>query len=128
MKQSEVAVPRSSARRTREAAERRRVSAANSVASPAAMRAEQGGGWPARVVVGQRRRQRGEHADLREHGDERAGSGEREGPIEGAGRASLGLAPQHHERKHGTSEGDALADEPGCAQPQQDERDHGTPQ
>ena len=90
-------------------------------------RADQGGDWPARVV-GQRRRQHGEHAGLREDGDERAGAREREGPIEGAGRASLSaVAAQHDEREDRTAERDGLANEPGCAQPQQHERDQGTP-
>jgi hypothetical protein len=86
------------------------------------------GDWPARVV-GQRRRQHGERAGLREDGDERAGSGEREGPIEGAGRASLtvAVAAQHDEREDRTAERDGLPNEPGCAQPQQQDRDQGRP-
>ena len=91
-------------------------------------RADQGGDWPARVV-GQRRRQHGEHAGLREDGGECAGEREREGPIEGAGRPSLrvAVAAQHDEREDGTAERDGLANEPGGAQPQQHERDQCTP-
>jgi hypothetical protein len=83
---------------------------------------------PARVV-GQRRRQHGEHAGLREDSGECAGKREHEGPIEGAGRASLrvAVAPQYDEREDGTAERDALANEPGGAQPQQHEGDQCSP-
>ena len=76
--------------------------------------------------VGQRCREHGEQARLREDGDRGGGPGEDQDAIESMSRRSRGRAGQHDEREHRAAERDGLAREPGGAQPQQHERDHGT--
>ncbi len=87
-------------------------------------RCEHGPDRPDRPI-GEGRRQRDHGSDLRGGDEHGAGAGQDQGAMPGAADTRLASDAQHEERKDRAAERQRLADEPGGANPYQDQGCHG---